>query len=82
MNGSVRETVIHVLGQISSKEGCLEKVISALKCGDHRELVENALKEILEVHQRYERFSLHSYKAAKGYVEPEFKKELERIEVT
>lgn len=47
--------------QISYKNGCLEKVVSALKTWENRELVEKALKEILEVHKRYAKFSAKSY---------------------
>ena len=57
----VRKTIVHVLGQISYKKGCLEKVVSALKSWKNKELVEKALKEILDVHRRYEKFSAKSY---------------------
>lgn len=69
----VRETVIHVLAQISYKEGCLEKVLTALKGWNNKQLVKKALKEILEVHKRYEKFSAKSYEEAREYVEHEFK---------
>jgi HEAT repeat protein len=69
----VIETIIHVLAQISYKEGCLEKVLSALKGWNNKELVKKALKEILAVHRRYEKFSAKSYNKAKEYVEHEFK---------
>lgn len=64
----VREKIIHVLAQISYKNGCLEKVISALKNWENKELVEQSLKEILDVNKRYEKFSAKSYKEAKGFV--------------
>jgi HEAT repeat protein len=70
----IREMIVHVLGQISYKKGCLEKVISALKGWDNKDLVEKVLKEILCVHKRYEKFSAKSYKQAKEYVEQQFQK--------
>jgi len=39
-----------------------------LKGWDNKDLVEKALKEILGVHKRYEKFSAKSYKQAKEYV--------------
>ncbi|MFQ6087680.1 MAG: HEAT repeat domain-containing protein [Candidatus Methanofastidiosia archaeon] len=70
----VRKTIIHVLGQISYKKGCLEKVISALKTWENRGLVEKALREILYIHKQNERYSAKSYKEAEEYIEQQFKK--------
>ena len=70
----VRKMIVHVLSQISYKKGCLEKVVSALKTWENKELVEKALKEILDVHKRYEKFSAKSYNEAKYYIEEHFKK--------
>ncbi len=39
-NKKIREMVVHVLGQISYKKGCLEKVVGALKIWENRELVQ------------------------------------------
>ncbi|MFX1519749.1 MAG: HEAT repeat domain-containing protein [Promethearchaeota archaeon] len=69
----VQKKIIHVLAQISYKKGCLEKVITALKSWENKELVEKALEEILEVHKRYEQFSAKSYKEAKEYIELQFR---------
>lgn len=65
----VRDVVVHVLGQISYKEGCLEKVISALKKWKNKEIVVSALAEILETHKAYEKFSAKSYRETKKYIE-------------
>lgn len=65
----VRDVVIHVLGQISYKKGCLEVVIDALKKWKNREIVQSALTEILETHKAYEKFSAKSYLEAKKYIE-------------
>lgn len=49
--------LIHVLGQISYKKGCLVKVLRHLEDWNNPELVKMAAQEILNVHKRYERFS-------------------------
>ena len=64
--------VIHVIGQISYKKGCLEKVVSALKEWKDEELVKTAIKEILDVHRRYGKFSAKSFEEVKRYIEREF----------
>jgi HEAT repeat protein len=68
----VRKTLIHVLGQISYKNGCLEKVIAELNTWKNRELVCMAVEEILDVHIRYKNFSAQSHKEAKSYVKKHF----------
>ncbi len=70
----VRKMIVHVLSQISYKKGCLEKVVSDLKMWENKEIVEKALKEILDVHKRYKRFSAKSYDEARYYIEEQFKK--------
>ncbi len=72
-NKEVKNMIIHVLGQISYKKGCLEKVISALKMWKNKDLVKKAIIEILDVHRRYEKFSTKSYEEAKRYIEKEMK---------
>ncbi|MBM4241563.1 MAG: HEAT repeat domain-containing protein [Euryarchaeota archaeon] len=71
-NRKVRKMLIHVLGQISYKKGCLERVITELKNWNNRELVQDALIEILDVHKRY-KFAEKSYEESKIYIEREFK---------
>lgn len=68
----VRDVIVHVLGQISYKKGCLESVIDALKKWKNKEIVNNALAEILETHKAYEKFSAKSYKEAKDYINSNF----------
>lgn len=68
-NPRIRNMVIHVLGQISYQEGCLEKVIEAIKDWENEKLVYDTIKEILEVHKRYEKFSAKSPEEAKEYIE-------------
>jgi len=66
----VRDMVIHVIGQISYKKGCLETVISSLKKWKNKELVEDALKEIIDVHKRY-KFAAKSPEEAEDYIKQE-----------
>jgi hypothetical protein len=68
----VRRIVIHVLGQISYKKGCLEKVVIALKGWTDEEMMKRTLKEILSVHKRYERFSARSHEEVLEYPEEQF----------
>lgn len=49
--------VVHILGQISYKQGCLTKVLDALKSWHNKKLVAMALKEISTVHRNYAKFS-------------------------
>lgn len=71
-NPQVRKMIIHVLGQISYKKGCLEKVTSALKTWENKELVEDAIPYILEVHKKYP-FSSRTPEEAENYLKENFK---------
>jgi hypothetical protein len=70
----VRNTLIHVLGQISYKKGCLATVLTHLKQWENQELVESALKEILEVHERYRDFAFLSPEASREQISQSFGK--------
>ena len=65
----VRNTLVHVLGQISYKKDCLAKVIGHLKKWKNKNLVEKALAEIIDVHARYKDFAFLSQGEAKKYIE-------------
>lgn len=56
----VRNTLVHVIGQISYKKNCLGKVLSHLKHWENRALVDAALEEIIDVHHRYRNFAVLS----------------------
>lgn len=64
----VRTTLIHVLGQISYKEGCLAKVVEHLKSWENKDLVIKAIDEIIEVHERYKDFAVLTPTQAKEYI--------------
>jgi HEAT repeat protein len=70
-NKRVRKTIIHVLGQISYKKGCLDKVITALKNWENQKIVDETLKEIIEVHKRY-KFASKSPQEAEDYINANF----------
>ena len=63
----VRNIIIHVIGQISYKKGCLEKVVAALNDWENIELVCEATKEIVKVHKSY-KFAVRSPKDAENYI--------------
>jgi len=63
--------VIHVIGQISYKEGCLEIVVLELMNWENKELVKDSLEEVVKVHKRYN-FAYKSEKEAKSYIETKF----------
>ena len=64
----VRNTLVHVLGQIAYKKGCLETVIADLKNWENKELVNDAIEEIIDVHHRYRNFSVKTQEEAKVYI--------------
>lgn len=64
----VRNTLVHVLGQIAYKKGCLATVIKDLKTWENLELVKKALEEIIDVHHRYRNFSALTQEQAIGYI--------------
>jgi HEAT repeat protein len=68
----VRNTLIHVLGQIAYKKGCLEKVVEHLKGWENKGLVDKALTEIIDVHRRYRNFSHYTQDEAREYVSRHF----------
>jgi hypothetical protein len=68
----VRNTLVHVIGQIAYKKGCLQTVISHLKTWDNQQLVADALAEIIDVHERYKNFSVLSQDEARAYIEQHY----------
>ncbi|MES2779019.1 MAG: HEAT repeat domain-containing protein [Bacteroidota bacterium] len=64
----VRNTLIHVIGQIAYKKGCLKTVVEHLKTWDNTQLVKDALEEIIDVHYRYRNFSVLTQEQARQYI--------------
>jgi hypothetical protein len=68
----VRNMLIHVIGQISYKKGCLEKVLEDITKWKNKEIVKKSLDEILEVQERYKNFSFLSSKETKALIKKYF----------
>ncbi|WP_299337740.1 HEAT repeat domain-containing protein [uncultured Psychroserpens sp.] len=68
----VSETLIHVIGQISYKNGCLQTVVSHLNTWENKPLVQKALDEIVDVHYRYKKFAVLSQDEAIAYIDTNY----------
>jgi HEAT repeat protein len=68
----VRNTLVHVIGQIAYKKGCLETVIADLKTWENKELVADAIEEIIDVHDRYKNFTIKTQEEAIRYIEENY----------
>ncbi|MDX2172178.1 MAG: HEAT repeat domain-containing protein [Bacteroidota bacterium] len=68
----VRNTLVHVIGQIAYKKGCLKIVIEDLKTWENKELVANGIEEIIDVHYRYRNFSDFTQEEAKKYIKENY----------
>lgn len=64
----VRNTLVHVIGQIAYKKGCLETVVEQLNHWENKQLVADALEEIIDVHHRYRNFSALTQDEARQYI--------------
>ena len=69
----VRNTLIHVLGQIAYKKGCLATVVTSLSKWENRELVEKAMEEIVDVHSRYKSFAAMTQSEAITYIDRHYR---------
>ena len=69
----VRNTLIHVLGQIAYKKGCLATVVKHLNTWKNKELVNEALDEIVDVHHRYKKFAVLTQQEAIDYIDNNYK---------
>ncbi|POY35446.1 hypothetical protein C3K47_15410 [Solitalea longa] len=68
----VRNTLVHVLGQIAYKKGCLKTVVEHLKSWGNTQIVKEALAEIIDVHHRYRNFSALTQEEAKAFISISF----------
>ena len=64
----VRNTLVHVIGQIAYKKGCLAIVIAHLKNWNNKQLIIDALEEIIDVHYRYRNFAALTREQARAYI--------------
>ncbi|MCD6064683.1 MAG: hypothetical protein K0R82_2594 [Flavipsychrobacter sp.] len=68
----VRNTLVHVIGQISYKNGCLATVIADLKKWENEEVVTKAIDEIIDVYDRYKNFAVMTQQEAADYINQHF----------
>jgi len=68
----VYKTLVHVIGQIAYKKGCLETVVADLKNWENQKLATEALEEIIDVHHRYRNFSFYTQEEARAYIAEHF----------
>ena len=69
----VSDTLIHVLGQIAYKRGCLQTVVAHLNTWKNKALVLKALDEIVDVHRRYKKFSILTQQEAIDYIDANYR---------
>ncbi len=69
----VSDTLIHVLGQIAYKNGCLKTVVAHLNTWENKPLVEKALDEIIDVHNRYKKFAVLTQEEAIAFIDGNYK---------
>lgn len=68
----VSQTLVHVIGQIAYKKGCLPIVIKQLQTWQNKELVTAALIEIIDVHERYKDFAALTQEQAIQYIKENY----------
>ena len=64
----VRWTLVHVIGQIAYKKGCLETVMHDILQWENQALVNDAIAEIIDVHHRYRNFSFYTQDEAREVI--------------
>jgi HEAT repeat protein len=69
----VSDTLVHVLGQIAYKNGCLKTVVEHLNTWQNKALVTKALDEIVDVHNRYKKFAILTQQEAIDYIDANYK---------
>ena len=74
----VKNTLVHVIGQIAYKKGCLATVVEHLKSWDNQDVVLKALDEIVDVHERYKNFSVLTQQQAIDYIDKHFSRQRKR----
>lgn len=65
----VKNTLIHVIGQIAYKKDCLQTVVDHLNTWENKDLVLKALDEIVDVHSRYKDFAVLTTQQAIEYID-------------
>lgn len=70
----VSDTLIHVIGQIAYKQGCLKTVVAHLNTWENKPLVQKALNEIVDVHNRYKKFAVLTQQDAIEFIDLNYEK--------
>ncbi|MCA5005113.1 HEAT repeat domain-containing protein [Sphingobacterium bovistauri] len=65
----VKNTLIHVIGQIAYKKGCLQIVVDHLNTWENQAIITKALDEIVDVHHRYKDFAILTTQQAIDYID-------------
>ncbi len=65
----VRWTLVHVIGQIAYKKGCLETVMHHIVNWENKALVTDGIAEIIDVHHRYRNFSYYTQDEARKWID-------------
>jgi HEAT repeat protein len=65
----VRRTLVHVIGQISYKKGCLETVMKDILTWENKQLIADAIEEIIDVHHRYKDFSYYTQGQVREFID-------------
>ena len=68
----VTNTLVHVIGQIAYKNGCLKTVVAHLKNWKNKELVQKSFDEIVDVHNRYKKFAALTQQQAIDYIDKNY----------
>lgn len=68
----VRSTLVHVIGQIAYKKGCLKTVIADLNTWENKTLTNDAVEEIIDVHHRYRNFSVLTQEQAIDFIKKHY----------
>ncbi len=71
----VSDTLVHVIGQIAYKNGCLQTVVAHLNTWKNKALIEKALDEIVDVHERYKKFAVSTQQEAIDYIDGNYRPE-------
>lgn len=70
----VKNTLVHVIGQIAYKKDCLATVIEHLNSWDNKKLIVQAIDEIIDVHNRYKDFAILTQEQAIDYIDKNYKR--------
>jgi hypothetical protein len=68
INKKTKKMLVHIIGQISYKKGCLEKVVNEIKTWNNKEFILACKNEIIKIHKNYAKFCYLTLKEAEKYL--------------